>query len=53
MKEFIGFDNIIQGFNKRALNNSLSHAHLIVGPDGIGKSIIAKIFAIKILNFYY
>lgn len=50
MKEFIGFDNIIQGFNKRALNNSLSHAHLIVGPDGIGKSIIAKIFAIKILN---
>ena len=43
MKEFIGFENIINGFMKRADNNTLSHAHLIVGPDGIGKSILAKI----------
>ena len=35
---------------KRADNNTLSHAHLIVGPDGIGKSILAKIFALKILR---
>lgn len=50
MKEFIGFENIISGFMKRADNNTLSHAHLIVGPDGIGKSILAKMFAIKILG---
>lgn len=50
MKEFIGFENIINGFMKRADNNTLSHAHLIVGPDGIGKSILAKIFALKILR---
>ena len=29
---------------KRAENNTLSHAHLITGRDGIGKSIIADIF---------
>lgn len=50
MKEFIGFENIIEGFSKRVRNNHLSHAHLIVGPDGIGKSIVAKIFANKILG---
>lgn len=50
MKEFIGFENIIEGFSKRVRNNHLSHAHLIVGPDGIGKSIVAKIFANKIFG---
>jgi len=50
VKEFIGFENIINGFMKRADKNTLSHAHLIVGPDGIGKSILAKMFAIKILG---
>lgn len=50
MKDFIGFRDIIYGFNKRADKNSLSHAHLIIGPDGIGKSIIANIFARKILG---
>lgn len=50
MEDFIGFDSIVEGFSKRAENNSLSHAHLIVGPDGIGKSILAKIFSLKILN---
>ncbi|MBD7912669.1 MULTISPECIES: DNA polymerase III subunit delta' [Clostridium] len=50
MKEFIGFENIINGFMKRVDNNTLSHAHLIVGPDGIGKSLIAKKFALKILG---
>ena len=50
MEEFIGFEKIIEGFSKRVLNNHLSHAHLIVGPDGIGKSIVAKIFAMKILG---
>ena len=50
MEEFIGFNDIIEGFNKRVDKGTLSHAHLIVGPDGIGKSILARKFALKILN---
>lgn len=50
MKEFIGFSNIISSFKKRVDNNTLSHAHLIIGPEGIGKSIMARIFALKILG---
>ena len=50
MEDFIGFKNIIDGFMKRADKNTLSHAHLIVGSDGIGKSIVARIFALKILG---
>lgn len=50
MNKFIGHSDIINGFMKRADNNLLSHAHLIVGTDGIGKSLIAKKFALKILN---
>lgn len=50
MEKFIGFDNIIKGFNKRAENDILSHAHLIIGPEGIGKSLVARMFALKILN---
>ncbi len=50
MKGFIGFENIINGFMKREDKNTLSHAHIITGPDGIGKSIIAKMFARKILG---
>lgn len=50
MNDFIGFQRIIEGFSIRARKNKLSHAHLIVGPEGIGKSILAKIFAHKILG---
>lgn len=50
MKEIIGFKNILDGFNKRVENKSLSHAHLIIGPDGIGKSLVASEFATKILG---
>ena len=50
MEEFIGFEKIISTFKRRAENNTLSHAHLIVGADGIGKSILAKIFALNILG---
>lgn len=50
MINFIGFDNIIKNFYLRVEKNNLSHAHLIVGPEGIGKSILARIFALKILN---
>lgn len=50
MKEFIGYEKIIEGFFRRVDNGALSHAHLIIGPNGIGKSILARIFALKILN---
>lgn len=50
VRDFIGFDNIISGFNKRAENDTLSHAHLIIGAEGIGKSLVARIFALRILN---
>lgn len=50
MSKFVGHNKIINGFMKRAESNTLSHAHLIVGRDGIGKSIIADIFVSKILN---
>lgn len=50
MKGFIGHQEIINNFYNRADKGCLSHAHLIVGEDGIGKSIIARIFALKILN---
>lgn len=50
MEEFIGFNDILAGFNKRVDKGILSHAHLIVGPDGIGKSVLARRFALKILS---
>lgn len=50
MREFIGYEKIIQGFFRRVDNGTLSHAHLIIGPNGIGKSILARIFALRILN---
>lgn len=50
MDKFIGHNKVIEGFMKRAESNTLSHAHLITGRDGIGKSILADIFVSKILN---
>ena len=50
MNNFIGHKDIIDRFNKRADKGKLSHAHLIVGADGTGKSIIANKFAIKMLG---
>lgn len=50
LNKFIGHNKVIEGFMKRAENNTLSHAHLITGRDGIGKSIIADIFVSKILK---
>jgi DNA polymerase-3 subunit delta' len=50
VKEFIGFNNTINGFMNRVDKNTLSHAHLIIGSEGIGKSIMARLFALKILG---
>ncbi|MEG0857831.1 MAG: DNA polymerase III subunit delta' [Terrisporobacter sp.] len=50
MGNFIGHSDIINSFKKRAINKSLSHAHLIVGVDGIGKSKLARIFALQVVD---
>ena len=50
MRKFIGYENLINNFRNRCMNNTLSHAHLIAGEDGIGKSKLANILAKLILN---
>ncbi|OPJ57407.1 DNA polymerase III subunit delta' [Clostridium chromiireducens] len=50
MRKIIGHKNIIDSIHNRALNDSFSHANLIVGNDGIGKSIIAKCISNHIIK---
>lgn len=50
MRNFIGYDTLINNFKNRCINNSISHAHLIAGEDGIGKSKLANILAKFILD---
>lgn len=50
MRKFIGYKTLINNFKIRCMNNTLSHAHLIAGEDGIGKSKLANILAKLILN---
>lgn len=48
--KIIGHEEVRNSF-KNALNNDMiSHAHLIIGEDGIGKSLIARDFAMNILG---
>ncbi|GFP77923.1 DNA polymerase III subunit delta' [Clostridium fungisolvens] len=47
---FIGHSEILSRFDNSVERNALSHAHLIIGEDGIGKSILAKRFAAKIMD---
>ena len=49
---FIGHNSIRNQIKKAIKNNTLSHAHLIIGVDGIGKSLLAKEFALNILGKY-
>lgn len=53
MVEVIGHQKTIESFKKTIEKKSLTHAHLIVGEDGIGKSILAKKFACDILGIEY
>lgn len=46
----IGHENIISSFVRAIENNRLSHAHILFGEDGIGKSPIATYIAKKLLN---
>lgn len=50
MRDFIGHEDLINNFKQRCLKNTLSHAHLIVGEDGVGKGKLANILAKFILN---
>ena len=50
MRDFIGHEALINNFKQRCLKNTLSHAHLIVGEDGVGKGKLADILAKFILN---
>lgn len=50
MKSFIGHKSIIDRFYKGLEKGALSHAHIIAGEDGIGKSILAKDFAVHIIG---
>lgn len=50
MRDFIGYEALINNFKQRCLKNTLSHAHLIAGEDGVGKGKLANILAKFILN---
>lgn len=46
----IGFYKLRERFLKAIESNTLSHAHIIVGPDGIGKSAFVEFLAREILG---
>lgn len=50
MGSFIGHNEILDNLIKRIKKEEISHAHIIVGEDGIGKSSLAKILASNILE---
>ena len=50
MRGIMGHKNIVNGINRRRTNDSFSHANLITGDDGIGKSIVAKYLASVIIG---
>lgn len=47
----IGFHNLRERFLKAIQNNTLSHAHLVVGPNGIGKSKLVESLSRELLGF--
>lgn len=47
--EILGNNKIKQDLQEIIDNNTISHSHMFVGIDGIGKKLIAKEFARKIL----
>ncbi|OPJ61051.1 DNA polymerase III subunit delta' [Clostridium oryzae] len=48
--DIIGHNDIREYFKKQILDGSLVHAHLIIGKDGIGKSLITKETAVKLIG---
>ncbi|MBE6053734.1 MAG: DNA polymerase III subunit delta' [Clostridium sartagoforme] len=52
MGEIIGHKNILDNLKKRIDSDEISHAHIFVGENGIGKSNLANKFARYILGKY-
>lgn len=50
MKGIIGHKSLVSSIYKAIDTGRLSHAHLFIGEDGIGKSIIAEELALRILG---
>ncbi|SHH87812.1 DNA polymerase-3 subunit delta' [Clostridium collagenovorans DSM 3089] len=50
MKGIIGHKSLVSSIYKAIDTGRLSHAHLFIGEDGIGKSIIADELALRILG---
>ncbi|MGL5820860.1 MAG: DNA polymerase III subunit delta' [Sarcina sp.] len=50
MNSIIGHTEVLNRFITSRSKNALAHAHLIVGEDGIGKSLLAKALAASILG---
>ncbi len=48
-KHIIGHDEIIAGLKAMLVNGKIPHALLFVGPEGIGKSAVAKVLAAALL----
>jgi DNA polymerase-3 subunit delta' len=48
--DIIGHETIISQIDTMINSGRFSHAHLIVGEDGLGKSIIAKEISLKLLG---
>jgi len=50
MGKFLGHKDILDNLIRKIKKEEISHAHIIVGEDGIGKSSLAKILASNILG---
>lgn len=50
MGNFLGHKDILDNLIRKIKKEEISHAHIIVGEDGIGKSSLAKILASNILG---
>lgn len=46
----IGHENIIKSFDSIINKDRFSHAHIFLGESGIGKSLVAKALAIKLIG---
>lgn len=50
MKNIIGHEDILEKFYRAIEHSTISHAHIFWGEDGIGKSVVAKNIAIKLIG---
>ncbi|EQB89268.1 DNA polymerase-3 subunit delta' [Clostridium punense] len=46
----IGHEQVLSSFTRAINSNRISHAHILVGDDGIGKSPLATAIAIKLIG---